>query len=345
MIFADNTALILLAALALDAVFGDPDWLWRRAPHPVVLIGRLIGWLDRQFNQGTDATFNRIVGAVSLLFVTLTAAGIGILIHRLGGIHPAFLAVEIVAVAVLLAQRSLYDHVRAVFDAFNAGGLPAARQAVSLIVGRDPDALDEAGVSRAAIETTAENFSDGVVAPALYYLIFGLPGILAYKAVNTADSMIGHRTPRHEAFGWAAARLDDLLNLMPARLSGLLVVVGAALTGSNARAAWDAMKRDAKNHRSPNAGWPEAAMAGALGVALAGPRLYASGPVEDAWMNEGGRRDAQPADILKSASAVRCCLFRSGGTLLGLIAHGAHLTRAGNLQYAVCVKMSFQVIC
>jgi adenosylcobinamide-phosphate synthase len=195
--------------------------------------------------------------------------------------------------------------------------LPAAREAVSMIVGRDPEALDEAGVCRAAIETTAENFSDGVVAPAFWYLVAGLPGIAVYKAVNTADSMIGHRTSRHAAFGWAAARLDDLLNLIPARLAGLLIVTAAVLTGANARGAWSAMRRDARHHRSPNAGWPEAAMAGALGVALAGPRRYGGGPVEDAWMNAGGRTDARPEDI---GAALR--LFAAACAVQALIISG-----------------------
>jgi adenosylcobinamide-phosphate synthase len=201
---------------------------------------------------------------------------------------------------MLLAQRSLFDHVRRVRDAFRDGGLPSARQAVSMIVGRNPDTLDEAGVCRAAIETTAENFSDGVTAPAFWYLIAGLPGIVIFKAVNTADSMIGHRTPRHEAFGWAAARLDDGLNIVPARLSGLILVVAAMLTGADARGAWRAMWRDAGRHRSPNAGWSEAAMGGALGLALAGPRQYASGLVEDVWMNAGCSPDARPGDIARA---------------------------------------------
>jgi adenosylcobinamide-phosphate synthase len=207
---------------------------------------------------------------------------------------------EIVLAAMLLAQRSLFDHVRRVRDAFRDGGLPSARQAVSMIVGRNPDTLDEAGVCRAAIETTAESFSDGVTAPAIWYLIAGLPAIVIFKALNTADSQIGHRTSRHEAFGWAAARLDDGLNIVPARLSGLILVVAAMLTGADARGAWRAMWRDAGRHRSPNAGWSEAAMGGALGLALAGPRQYASGLVEDVWMNAGCSPDARPGDIARA---------------------------------------------
>src|SRR5690554_4671448 len=197
----------------------------------------------------------------------------------------------------LVAQKSLYDHVAAVARGLEQGGLEGGRKAVSLIVGRDPESLDQAGVARAAIESLSENFSDAVVAPVFWAALFGLPGLLAYKAVNTADSMIGHRTPRHAAFGWAAARLDDAVNLIPARLAGLRIA-GAALLLPGARAgnALRAMGRDAPRHRSPNAGWQEAAMGGALGLALAGPRRYGGQVVEDAWMGAGGRTDAGPAD-------------------------------------------------
>jgi adenosylcobinamide-phosphate synthase len=300
MAFLDpDTALVLAIALALDGVLGDPDWIWRRAPHPVVAIGRLIGWLDRSLNRDGPERTRRLAGIAALLMLLALAATFGLGLHWLFAQHPIGLAAEIIVVAILLAQRCLYDHVRRVARAFD-DGLPAAREAVSWVVGRDPNALDEAGICRAAIETTAENFSDGVVAPAFWYLIAGLPGILVYKTVNTADSMIGHRTPRHEAFGWAAARLDDLLNLIPARLAGAFVVAAAFVTGTDARSAWTAMLRDASWHRSPNAGWPEAAMAGALGLALAGPRSYASGCIEDAWMNESGRKEPHPDDIARA---------------------------------------------
>ncbi|MBV9078242.1 MAG: cobalamin biosynthesis protein CobD, partial [Methylobacteriaceae bacterium] len=201
------------------------------------------------------------------------------------------------AASVLLAQQSLFLHVRAVERAFAAGGLPAARRAVSMIVGRDPDRLDDAGVARAAIESCAENFSDGVVAPAFWFALGGLPGLLVYKAVNTADSMVGHLSERHRAFGWASARLDDVLNLAPARLAGLLVALAAPAGGGRIGPALAVMERDARLHRSPNAGWPEAAMAGALGLALGGPRVYAAGPVDEPMLNAAGRRDAAPGDI------------------------------------------------
>jgi len=350
-LFDPHSALILAFALLLDAALGDPGWLWRRVPHPVVLMGRLIGWLDMALNRGEWERLKRLGGVAALAVLVAATGAVAAALHWLLAGHWLGLAAEIMLVAILLAQRSLYEHVRRVRDAFKAfsgkvdtgfasenatrqsvrapfrfnrngkgsslGGLPAARETVSMIVGRDPETLDEAGVCRAAIETTAENFSDGVVAPAVWYLVGGLPGIAVYKAVNTADSMIGHRTPRHAAFGWAAARLDDLLNLIPARLSGLLIVTAAVLTHANARGAWSAMRRDARHHRSPNAGWPEAAMAGALGVALAGPRRYAGGPVDDAWMNAGGRADARPEDI---SAALR--LFVAACAVQALIISG-----------------------
>jgi adenosylcobinamide-phosphate synthase len=294
---------LLLVALFADAFIGDPPWLWQRIPHPVVIMGRLIGFLDNNLNRETwSFATRRVAGIIALLIVMGAAAGVGMVLRLL--LHDSSLGkfAEVLIVTVLLAQRSLYEHVDCVKQAFDDGGLPAARMAVSRIVGRDPEALDEAGVCRAAIESTAENFSDGIVAPAFWYLIAGLPGILAYKAVNTADSMIGHRSARYLAFGWAAARLDDLLNYIPARLSGVLLAGAAPAVGGNAKDALRAMLRDARKHRSVNAGWPEAAMAGALGLALAGPRVYAGGRVEDAWMNASGRPNAKPSDI---ASALR----------------------------------------
>jgi adenosylcobinamide-phosphate synthase len=206
-------------------------------------------------------------------------------------------ALEALLVAVLLAQRSLYDHVAAVRDGLERRGLDGGREAVSHIVGRDPQSLDEYGVARAAIESLVENFSDGVVAPALFYALFGLPGIFVYKTANTLDSMIGHKTPRYLQFGWAAARLDDLLNLVPARLSGVLLAAAALATPrAQALPALRIMLRDASKHRSPNAGWPEAAAAGALDLTLAGPRRYNGRVVNDPWLGDGRAR-ATTADI------------------------------------------------
>ena len=294
--FAADPVLLLPFALALDLMLGDPNWLWQRIPHPVVLFGRLIGWLDRKLNYGGERA-KRLTGVVALALLMAAACLTAITVHWLCAQIPFGVAVEVLVVAALLAQRSLYDHVRRVYAAFGEGGLAAAREAVSHVVGRNPDALDESGVCRAAIETTAENFSDGVVAPAFWYLVAGLPGIAIYKAVNTADSMIGHRSERYRAFGWASARLDDGLNFIPARLSGVLTVLAAPLAGASMRDAWRVMLRDAHLHRSPNAGWPEAATAGALGVAIAGPRIYATGPVYDPFVNGEGRKDLHPRDI------------------------------------------------
>jgi len=298
MLLWHHTLGVLVVALLLDALIGDPDWLWRRAPHPVVLIGRLIDWLDAWFNDAErSAAERRLAGAMATAILVIGAIVIGgvlaWLLHRL----PLGWLLEALAASVFLAQRSLYEHVARVRAAFATGGLDDPRRAVSAIVGRDPEALDESGVCRAAIETTAENFSDGVVAPAFYFALFGLPGLMAYKAINTADSMIGHRTTRHEAFGWASARLDDLVNLVPARLAGALIALVAPVVGGSIGESFRVMTRDASLHRSPNAGWPEAAMAAALGVALAGPRVYVEGVVDDPFVNAAGRRDAAPGDI------------------------------------------------
>jgi adenosylcobinamide-phosphate synthase len=310
MLFAEGAAALLLAALILDALIGDPDWLWRRAPHPVVLMGRLISALDNRLNREawTDRS-RRGAGALAVLLLCLVAGAAGYALRVVALWLPMGAAVEIAAVAILLAQRSLWEHVARVHEAFEAGGLDGARAAVSMIVGRDPKSLDEAGVCRAAIETTAENLSDGVIAPAFWFLVAGLPGILIYKAVNTADSMIGHRNARHRAFGWAAARLDDGLNLIPARLSGFLIAMTAP-PGRRAP-AFATMWADAQKHRSPNAGWPEAAMAGALGLALAGPRRYAGYVADDAWLNAGGSKLAAPQDIRRALGIYRnaCLLF------------------------------------
>jgi len=228
-------------------------------------------------------------------------------------------AVAILVVAMLVAVGNLDQHVRAVSAALRAEGLAAGRRSIAKIVGRDPDALDEAAVCRAAIESLAENASDGVTAPALWFLVGGLPGIIAYKAINTADSMIGHMSEHHRAFGWAAARLDDLVNLPASRLTGLLFVAAAAMVpGASAPSAWRAYRRDARRHRSPNAGWPEAAMAGALGLRLAGPRVYGGVLVDDHWMGDG-RAEATAQDIDRALMIYRTAF---GGALLLVAALG-----------------------
>ena len=294
----------LLAFLSLLAELGlgYPDRLFRAIGHPVTWLGRLIAFADCRLNRATDTDERRrMAGIAALAVVVLVPAALGDIVeHLLLKLPLGMLAVALLA-SSLLAQKSLGGHVGAVAEALDEGGLQAGRKAVSMIVGRDPEKLDEAGVCRAAIESLAENFSDGIVAPALWLGIGGLAGGAAYKAVNTADSMIGHRTPRHEAFGWAAARFDDLVNLPASRLTALLVIAAAFLMpGANAGNAWRALRRDARNHRSPNAGWPEAAMAGALGLALAGPRVYGGVMVDDAFMGKGGRRDATSADIRRA---------------------------------------------
>jgi adenosylcobinamide-phosphate synthase len=290
---------ILVLALGLDWLIGDLPALFRIVPHPVVLIGRAIALFDRRLNrEARSSETRRRRGVFTLLFLVVAAALVGLALSllaarfgRWGGL------IEIIVVAILVAQRSLHDHVARVMLALDRDGLAAGRVAVSHIVGRDPASLDVHGVARAGIESLAENFSDGVVAPVLFYLVAGLPGLLVYKTVNTLDSMIGHKTPRHMAFGWASARFDDLLNLIPARIAGVLVGL-AALFVPRGRPlkALGTMVRDARKHRSPNAGWPEAAMAGALDLALAGPRRYGDIVVTDPWMGDGRAR-ATVADM------------------------------------------------
>ena len=297
MLVSPDALAVLVGALLLDAVIGDPDWLWRRWPHPAAWMGRLVAVGDRDLNRADlTATQRRAAGIAWVAVLVAVAAVSGWALETALRALPGGPAWVALAASILLAGRSLHDHVRRVGLAF-ADGLPAARRAVSMIVGRDPESLDEAGVVRAAVESTAENFSDGVVAPALWFAVAGLPGLAAYKMVNTADSMIGHLSDRHRDFGWAAARLDDVLNFVPARLSGLLIGLAAPSGGGAPGNALAVMARDAGLHRSPNAGWPEAAMAGALGLALGGPRLYASGPVQEPFLNGTGRRDAAPPDI------------------------------------------------
>ncbi len=298
-------------ALAIEAAVGYPDRLYRHIGHPVTWIGRFIDRLDHAFNREEHDTWRRRVFGVFALVALLLVTGANgwALQHLLGGGLLGFLIFAVLA-ATLPAQRSLNDHVIAVADGLDRG-LDEGRRAVSMIVGRNPEHLDEAGVARAAIESLAENYSDGVVAPSFWMAVGGLPGALLYKAANTADSMLGHRTPRHEAFGWASARFDDLINLPASRLAALTLVMGATVTpGASPKAAIRAVVRDARHHRSPNAGWPEAAMAGALGLKLAGARVYGETLVDDAFMGDG-RRDATSADIRRALIVYRrACLIQ-----------------------------------
>src|SRR5580704_7909862 len=291
-------AALTLPALLLELMIGYPDRLVRAIGHPVTWMGALIGALDRGLNRDTASpTARRLAGTVAVLILIAAVGTVAFLLGRGLAWLPFGWIVAALLASTLLAQRSLHEHVRRVATALDEAGIAAGRTAVSHIVGRDAEALDEAGVARAAIESLAENFSDGVVAPTLWMAIGGLAGAATYKAINTADSMIGHRTPRHAAFGWAAARLDDLVNLPAARLSALLIITAAGLTtGASPAGAWRAVRRDAHRHRSPNAGYPEAAMAGALGLMLAGPRIYGGTTVDDAMMWDG-RRNADAVDI------------------------------------------------
>jgi len=292
---ADHLLLALLA-LAIEAAIGYPHALFARIGHPVTWIGALLAALDQRLNrEDWSGARRRAAGALTLAMLIATGLAVGVSLQE----TLPTLALAILA-SSLFAQRSLHAHVTEVAGALEIS-LEEGRRAVAKIVGRDVSLLDESGVARAAIESLAENFSDGVVAPALWMALFGLPGALAYKAVNTADSMIGHRTPRFEAFGWASARLDDLLNMPASRLAAALIALAA---GGGGRAAAATALRDAKKHASPNAGWPEAAMAGALGLRLGGPRAYGSVSVDGACLG-AGRREAGPKDISRALAVYR----------------------------------------
>jgi adenosylcobinamide-phosphate synthase len=312
--------LLLLAALVLDALIGDPPWLYGHIPHPVALLGQMIAALERRLNRSWRSDRGgRALGVVTVVLVVGLAAGLGALAAE----APFTWFVTPVVVAVLVAQRSLWDHVAAVMAALEQSGLDAGRAAVSRIVGRDPRSLDEAGIARAAIESLAENFSDGVVAPVLWFVLLGLPGICAYKAINTLDSMIGHRSERYRAFGWAAARLDDLVNLLPARIAAaLLIIASAILPRMSSGKAMRVVLRDARHHRSPNAGWPEAATAGALDLSLAGPRRYGGEVVADTWMGDG-RKDARLTDVRRALRLYgAACLLQAAAIGTAILLRG-----------------------
>jgi adenosylcobinamide-phosphate synthase len=292
MVMLATHAAQMLVALLLDVVLGWPGWLYRRIGHPVGWLGALIAGGDRRWNnEASGFARRRAAGTLMALHIIALAALAGAGLACL--LPPGWMGVVLGGVLAwpLVAARSLHDHVAVVARPLAQGDMAEARRAVSMIVGRDPAALDEAGIARAAAESLAENTSDGVIAPLFWGVILGLGGIAGYKAVNTLDSMIGYRTARHLAFGWAAARIDDGANLIPARLTGLFY----ALASLNP-AALGVMLRDARHHRSPNAGWPEAAFAGALGVRLSGPRLYAEGQTQDPWLNPGAP-DPTAADL------------------------------------------------
>ena len=284
------SAVLLIPALLLDAALGEPKILWDRFPHPAVLMGRAVAAVEARLNVGEN---RKAKGVLAMTGLGLVALALGWLIHVL----PDFGVLEIIVAAILLAQKSLVQHVRAVADALRLS-LGDGRHAVSMIVGRDTAVLDRSGVARSAIESAAENLSDGVIAPAFWFLVGGLPALMLYKITNTADSMIGHRTPRYEQFGWAAARFDDLLNLIPARLTAALIAVTHGMFNPKP------ILRDAPLHRSPNAGWPEAAMAVCLNVSLSGPRSYHGKLSDFPWVWPEGRREIGPDEIDASVSAL-----------------------------------------
>jgi len=292
--------------MLFELCFGYPERLQNAIGHPVTWIGRLIALLESRLNRDAAGPQARRSAGIVALLVLLAIVGVIAFVvqHALLRLPFGVLAVGLLA-GTLVAQRSLHRHVADVASALEKGGVTSGRTAVAQIVGRDTAGLDAAGITRAAIESLAENFSDAIVAPIFWMVIGGLPGAALYKAINTADSMIGHRTPRYAAFGWAAARLDDLINLPASRLSALLLIAAAALSkDASADAAWRAVRRDAAKHRSPNAGYPEAAMAGALGLSLAGPRSYSGVRVDDAEMGDG-RREAAAADVWRALALYR----------------------------------------
>jgi adenosylcobinamide-phosphate synthase len=302
----------MAVAMGVDAAVGWPSGLFARIGHPVTWLGRLIDALDERWNRTEDATWKRrAAGATAALLVISLASGLAWAAQAAMPEGQSGLILLGILAWPLVALRSLRDHVAAVARPLQDGDLAAARAAVSMIVGRDPANLAAAGIARAAIESLSENASDGIVAPLFWGLLFGLPGIVGYKAVNTLDSMIGHRTERHEFFGWAAARIDDVANFVPARLTGLLF----ALVSARPVDAISCMVKDARRHRSPNAGWPEAAMAGGLGVRLCGPRFYHGELADERWLN-GGARDPAACDIVRGLKLYSRAMISLAGLLV-----------------------------
>lgn len=319
----DIRAVLLALAILLDWIMGDPKRLYSFILHPVQFMGEILSMLEGWLNKpGQTFARQKLRGVLALSLYLIIFLAVGAALTVIADVFaPWGLLLELLIAAVLLSGRSLYEHVRDVGEALKYKTVEEARLAVGQIVGRDTSALDDRGVARAAIESGAENLSDGFVAPVLFYLIGGLPGLFLYKAVNTADSMIGHKTQRFIGFGWAAARLDDLLNWVPARLTGFLIILLAHLLCGRGREAWRVMLKDAGKHSSPNAGWPEAAMAGALGIAVAGPRVYRDMMKQDPWINARGRLDCGAEDIWQALRIIRAAVF-----LLMLVAGAIALT-------------------
>jgi adenosylcobinamide-phosphate synthase len=310
------SAQLTFIALLTELMIGYPQSLARAVGHPVTWMGRLIERLDAKLNRD-DASpeARRRAGAVAVFVLLAVVGAIAFAVEQILLLLPLGFFLAAIAASTMLSQRGLYEHVAEVADALEERGLEAGREAVKKIVGRDTAALDEAGVARAAIESLAENFSDGVVAPSFFMMLLGLPGAALYKAINTADSMIGHRTERHADFGRNAAQLDDIANLPASRLSALLIAAAASFTkGASAGSAWRATWRDGPKHASPNAGYPEAAMAGALGISLGGPRVYHGAETDGAWLGDG-RREANADDIRAALNLYA----RADGVLIALV--------------------------
>ncbi|MEM9267961.1 MAG: adenosylcobinamide-phosphate synthase CbiB [Pseudomonadota bacterium] len=298
------TALALSLALLIDRLFGWPEALVRSLGHPVIWIGRLISALEARLNHSDHSPQRqRTAGVICVALTCLATTAPAMLIAALLPDGTVGFMITALVIAPFLASKSLIDHVKAVADPLVAEDLEGAREAVSRIVGRDPTTLDAPAIARAATESLAENTSDGIIAPLFWGLVFGLPGVVLYKAINTLDSMIGYRSERYQHFGWAAARLDDLANLIPARATGLLYVLLGAQSKGAVRRHFALMWREAPLHRSPNAGWPEAAMAASLGIRLSGPRVYEGTQTQDSWLN-GNAPDPEGEDIMQ---ALRLC--------------------------------------
>ena len=309
-----NQIALATIALLLEGFVGYPPRLQSAIGHPVQWMGSLLNYLDDGLND-SDATpkNNRINGVIALVVLVLCFGMPALIVAQLLVHIPYGWIINIALAMPFIAQKSLSDHVSAVARALPQS-LPLARDEVAKIVGRDPTGLNEAGIAKAALESLSENASDGVVAPIFWYALLGLPGIVAYKAINTADSMIGHKSEKYLNFGWAAARLDDLVNLPASRLTGFLFAGAARLQSEAAmKASWSAMTRDARKHQSPNAGWPEAAMAGALGFQFGGPRSYHGEVVELPTMGTG-RAPSDDKDIDAGLS-----LFRNAMALLAVL--------------------------
>jgi len=313
--------ILLILAMGIEAYVGEAAFIFKRIKHPVAIIGSLIGFFDDKLNRPKRSQLDRAVrGAFVVVFMVSLSAAVGIGVMWLT-LHMTWgWVLECALLVTLIAGRGLYNAVARVARGLELEGLEGGRAAVRHIVGRDPNSLDAPGIARAAIESLAENFSDAVLAPVFWYVLLGFPGILVYKTVNTMDSMIGHKTPMHRAFGFTAARLDDALNAIPARLSALVFTAAALFVPTaNPKAAIRTALRDAKKHRSFNAGWPEAAMAGALGIALAGPRTYGGEIVNDDWMGDGRARTTHK-DIQRALYLYGVACLITGGMVAGIAA-------------------------